>query len=156
MAPVLSAIDALSEQIRLLNRRVLQLAATRYHETRLLRQVPGVGPVLSLAFVLTLERPDRFEKSRMVGPYLGLVPGRHQSGDKDPQLGITKEGDTFVRRLLVQGSQYILGPFGPDSDLLRAGLGSTGRAIRQEAGRRRGRQKARRAASSPLTLRGSL
>jgi transposase len=122
MAPVLSAIDALSEQIRLLNRRVLQLAATKYHDTRLLTQVPGVGPVLSLAFVLTLERPDRFEKSRMVGPYLGLVPGRHQSGDKDPQMGITKEGDTFVRRLLVQGSQYILGPFGPNCDLRRFGL----------------------------------
>lgn len=122
MAPVLSAIDALSEQIRQLNRQVLTLARKKYQETQLLRQVSGVGPVLSLAFILTLERPDRFEKSRMVGPYLGLVPRRRQSGDKDPQLRITKEGDTFLRRLLVQGSQYILGPFGPDSDLRRFGL----------------------------------
>ena len=119
LAPVLSAIDAVSEQIRRLSRKVIELGKKKYPETELLRQVPGVGAILSLAFILTLERPDRFEKSRMVGPYLGLVPGRRQSGDSDPQLRITKEGDGFLRRLLVQGAQYILGPFGPDGDLRR-------------------------------------
>jgi len=122
LAAILSAIDAISEQIRQLNRKVLELGRKKYPETALLRCVPGVGPVLSLAFVLTLERPDRFAKSRMVGPYLGLVPGRRQSGEKDPQLRITKEGDGFVRRLLVQGAQYILGPFAADCDLRRFGL----------------------------------
>ena len=122
MAPVLSAIDAVSEQIRCLNRKVVELGKTKYKETQLLRQVPGVGNVLSLGFVLSLERPDRFDKSRMVGAYLGLVPARRQSGESDPQLRITKEGDEFVRRLLVQGAQYILGPFGPDTDLRRFGL----------------------------------
>lgn len=122
MAPVLSAIDAVSAQIRSLNRKVADLGKTKYNETELLRQVPGVGAVLSLAFVLSLERPDRFAKSRMVGAYLGLVPGRRQSGESDPQLRITKEGDEFLRRLHVQAAQYILGPFGPDTDLRRFGL----------------------------------
>jgi transposase len=122
MAPVLSAIDAVSAQIRSLNRKVVDLGKTKYKETELLRQVPGVGAILSLAFVLSLERPDRFVKSRMVGAYLGLVPGRRQSGESDPQLRITKEGDEFLRRLLVQAAQYILGPFGPDTDLRRFGL----------------------------------
>jgi transposase len=127
MAPVLSAIDAVSAQIRSLNRKVVDLGKTKYKETELLRQIPGVGAVLSLAFVLSLERPDRFGKSRMVGAYLGLVPGRRQSGESDPQLRITKEGDEFLRRLLVQAAQYILGPFGPDTDLRCFGLGLHGR-----------------------------
>jgi transposase len=122
LAPVLCAIDAVSEQIRALNVKVRELAKQKYPETDLLRQVSGVGFILSLAYVLTLERAERFERSRMVGPYLGLVPGRRQSGNSDPQLRITKEGDNFVRRLLVQGAQYILGPFGPDCDLRRFGM----------------------------------
>ena len=130
LGTVFSAIDAISEQIRSLNGRVRELAKKKYPETELLRQVPGVGFILSLAYVLTLQTPDRFEKSRMVGPYLGLVPARRQSGDSDPQLRITKEGDDFVRRLLVQGAQYILGPFGPDCDLRRFGLALEGRGGR--------------------------
>lgn len=127
LGAVFSAIDAISEQILALNQRVREMAKEKYPETGLLRQVPGVGFILSLAYVLTLETPDRFEKSRMVGPYLGLVPARRQSGDSDPQLRITKEGDGFMRCLLVQGSQYILGPFGPDCDLRRFGLALEGR-----------------------------
>ena len=61
----------------------------------MLRQVGGVGPIVALAYVLTLEDPGRFRKSRAVGAYLGLVPSRSQSGDSDPQLRITKEGDHF-------------------------------------------------------------
>jgi transposase len=71
--------------------------------------------------ILTLEDPGRFRKSRAVGPYLGLVPARSQSGDSDSQLRITKEGDSLLRRLLVQSAQYILGPFGEDCDLRRFG-----------------------------------
>ena len=127
LGAVYPAIDALSEQIRALNQRVREMATKKYPETGLLRQVTGVGYILSLAYVLTLETPDRFEKSRMVGPYLGMVPARRQSGDSDPQLRITKEGDSFMRCLLVQGAQYILGPFGPDCDLRRFGLALEGR-----------------------------
>jgi transposase len=75
----------------------------------------------ALTFVLTLEDPYRFEKSRMVGAYLGLVPARDQSGDRDPQKRISKEGDEMLRRLLVSSAHYILGPFGSDSDLRRHG-----------------------------------
>jgi transposase len=84
--------------------------------------VKGVGPITSLAYVLTLENPDRFVKSRDVGPYLGLVPKQEDSGEIQPQLGISKTGDTMVRRLLVGSAHYILGPFGPDTDLRRYGL----------------------------------
>ena len=93
-----------------------------YPETELLRQVEGVGVLTALTFVLTLEDPYRFAKSRTVGAYLGLVPARDQSGDRDPQRRISKEeGDERLRRLLVGSAHYILGPFGSDSDLRRHG-----------------------------------
>ena len=121
LKPVLSAIKAVSEQIRQLDRRVDELCETTYPETKLLRQVPGVGAKVALAYVLTLQRADRFRRGRAVGAYLGMVPARRQSGEQDPQLRITKEGDEYVRRMLVQAAQYQLGPFGPDSDLKRFG-----------------------------------
>ena len=81
-----------------------------------------MGPLTSLAYVLTLENPDRFPKSRDVGPYLGLVPKQEDSGDRQPQLRISKMGDVMVRRLLVVSAHYIVGPFGPDTELRRYGL----------------------------------
>jgi transposase len=80
-----------------------------------------VGALTSLAFVLTIESPERFPKSRDVGPYLGLVPKQDESGESSPQLRITKSGDMMVRRLLVSSGQYIMGPFGEDCDLRRHG-----------------------------------
>ena len=121
LEPVLLSIEAVSHQIRQLDRRLEQLCQTTYPETKLLRQVPGVGAKVALAYVLTLQSPDRFRKARSAGAYLGLVPSRRQSGQADPQLRITKEGDGYVRRLLVQAAQYQLGPFGPDSHLKRFG-----------------------------------
>ncbi len=94
----------------------------RYPETKLLRNVSGVGSLTALAFVLTLEDPQRFRKSREVGPCLGLVPKQDQSGEHDPQLHITKTGNSYLRRLLVHSAHYILGPFGEDSDLRRWGM----------------------------------
>jgi transposase len=87
------------------------ISKERYPETELLRQVEGVGPLTARIFVLTLEDPYRFSTSRSVGAYLGLVPARNQSGDRDPQRRISKEGDEMLRRLLVSGAHYILGPF---------------------------------------------
>jgi transposase len=81
-----------------------------------------VGVLTALSYVLTLENPNRFAKSRDVGPYLGLVPKQEESGDSQPQLRISKAGDAMVRRLLVGSAHYILGPFGPDTDLRRYGL----------------------------------
>jgi transposase len=98
------------------------MARERYPEIMILRQPAGVGALTALAFVLTLENPQRFRKSREVGAVLGLVPRQKQSSGRDPQLRITKTGDAYVRRLLVGSAQYVLGPFGPDSDLRRWGL----------------------------------
>lgn len=122
LLPILETIASLSQQIRAYDRQIEALCKNKYPETKLLRNVSGVGPLTSLAFVLTLEDPQRFPKSRTVGPAIGLVPKRDQSGGRDPQLRITKTGNTFLRRLLVSSAQYILGPFGPDCDLRRWGL----------------------------------
>ena len=82
----------------------------------------GVGALTAMAFMLTVDDAHRFRRSRSVGAWLGLTPSRHESGDSQPQMRITKEGDGYVRRLLVGSAQYILGPFGTDCDLRRHGL----------------------------------
>jgi transposase len=121
LGPILEQIDSLTERIRQYDRRLEMLSEERYPETELLRQVEGIGPLTALTFVLTLEDPYRFEKSRCVGAYLGLVPATARSGDRDPQKRISKEGDEMLRKLLVGSAHYILGPFGSDSDLRRHG-----------------------------------
>jgi transposase len=121
LRPVLSTITQLSEQIHELDHRIEQIARKQYPETDVLRQVPGVGSLTALCYVLTLEDPSRFPTSRDVGAYVGLVPKQRSSGQRDPQLGITRAGDRMLRRLLVQAAHYTLGPFGPDTDLRRFG-----------------------------------
>jgi transposase len=122
LEPLLAGINALSAQIRQYNQRIEHLAQARYPQVALLKQVKGVGTLIALTYVLTLEDAHRFGKSRDVGCYLGLQPGRRNSGQSQPQLHISKEGDPYLRTLLVQGAQHILGPFGADSDLRRWGL----------------------------------
>ena len=122
LVPILESIASLTQQIKSYDQKAEELCSERYPETKLLRRISGVGPLTSLAFILTLEKPDRFRRSREVGPAIGLVPRRDQSGDQDPQLRITKTGNSYLRRLLVSSAQYILGPFGPDCDLRRWGL----------------------------------
>jgi transposase len=102
--------------------RVEQIAKEVYPEVARLKQVKGVGPLIALTYVLTLDNPCRFRRSRDVGCFVGLRPGRRNSGMSEPQLHISKEGDGYLRTLLVQGAHYILGPFGQDSDLRRWGL----------------------------------
>jgi transposase len=121
LEPILEQIASLTERIRDYDRRLVAISLEHYPETGLLRQVEGVGPLTALCFVLTLEDPYRFERSRSVGAYLGLVPARDQSGDRDPQKRISKEGDEMLRKFLVGSAHYILGPFGSDSDLRRHG-----------------------------------
>jgi transposase len=115
----LEQIGSLTERIRDYERELETISKEHYPETELLRQVEGVGTLTALTFVLTLEDPYRFERSRSVGAYLGLVPARDQPGDRDPQKHISKEGDEMLRKLLVGSAHYILGPFGSDSDLRR-------------------------------------
>jgi len=122
LAPMLAAIGQLTEQIKALTRDLKQLAKERYPETALLSQVQGVGLICSLTYVLTMEEPARFALSRPVGAYLGLTARQHESGEQKPQLHITKAGDVYLRSVLVQSAQYILGPFGRDCDLRRWGL----------------------------------
>lgn len=122
LGSMLEVIQKLTDEIRAMDRQVEQMAQRHYPETAVLRQVSGVGPITSLAYVLTLEDPKRFPRSRSVGSYVGLRPRQHDSGECRPQLRITKAGDEYLRRLLVTSAQYILGPFGPDTDLRRFGL----------------------------------
>jgi transposase len=121
LGPILETIGSLTQRIRDYDRKLETISKERYPETELLRQVEGIGPLTALTFVLTIEDPYRFEKSRSVGAYLGLVPGKDQSGESDPQKRISKEGDEMLRKLLVSCAHYILGPFGSDSDLRRHG-----------------------------------
>ncbi len=121
LGPILETIGSLTQRIREYDRQLETISKEQYPETDLLRQVEGVGPLTALTFVLTVEDPYRFEKSRSVGAYLGLVPASDRSGERDPQKRISKEGDEMLRRLLVGSAHYILGPFGSDSDLRRHG-----------------------------------
>jgi transposase len=121
LSPILEQIGSITQRIREYDRKLETISKESYPETDLLRQVEGIGPLTALTFVLTLEDPYRFEKSRSVGAYLGLVPAADQSGDRDPQKRISKEGDQMLRKLLVGSAHYILGPFGKDSDLRRHG-----------------------------------
>ena len=122
LEPVVKSIEELTVRIRHCDQLVEKLSQEKYPEAQALRAIPGVGPVTSLAYVLTLEDHGRFAKSRDVGPFLGMTPRRDQSGQTDKQLRITKAGNGYLRRLLVQCSQYILGHHGPECDLRRFGL----------------------------------
>jgi transposase len=122
LEPLLAAIESVSERIAEYNERIEKLAQESYPQVALLKQIKGVGTLIALTFLLTLEDPHRFRKSRDVGCYLGLQPGRRNSGQREPQMHISKEGDPYLRTLLVQGAQHILGPFGIDCDLRRWGL----------------------------------
>jgi len=121
LKPLLQEVESLNERIKEYDRRIEKMAKEMYPETALLKQVKGVGDLIATAYVLTIEDPHRFRKSRDAGCFLGLQPGRRNSGESEPQMRISKEGDEYLRTLLVQGAHYILGPFGEDSDLRRWG-----------------------------------
>jgi transposase len=136
LSPLLEQIEQLSEQIKQYDQTILEMSRVSHPETQALQTVHGVGPVTALTYVLTLDDPHRFERSRDVGCYLGLRPRRDQSGSRDPQLGITKAGNVYLRKLLVECANYILGPRGQDSALRRWGLqlaGKGGKNARKRA-----------------------
>jgi len=122
LAPLLQEIESLHERIAEYDCRIEQIAKEVHPEVALLKQVKGVGTLIALTYILTLDDPHRFRRSRDAGCFLGLRPGRRNSGKSEPQLHISKEGDRYLRTLMVQGAHYILGPFGQDSDLRRWGL----------------------------------
>jgi transposase len=121
VAPLLEMIDRLNEQIDYYDRMEEHIARQRYPKYWLLEQVDGVGVHTALSFMLTIGDPERFQKSRMLGPFLGMRPRKQDSGESRPQLGITKAGDEYLRKTLTNCAHHILGPRGTDSDLRRAG-----------------------------------
>lgn len=122
LAPLVEQVESLTQKIRESEGRIEQMARDEYPETAVLKQVTGVGPLIALTFILTLEDKDRFARSRDAGCYVGLRPRRSESGESQPQLRISKEGDAYVRKLLVEGAHIILSRRGPDTDLKRWGL----------------------------------
>src|SRR6266496_2389025 len=117
ITPSVQALAELTARIKMLELEINTLAQMKYPQSAQLQQIPGVGPITALYFVLKIEDPNRFAHVRDVGAYAGLCPRRDQSGESDPQLRISKRGDAYLRRLLVSAAHYILGPFGPQSAL---------------------------------------
>lgn len=135
LEPLVTVIAQLTREIRQADARIEALCSDRYPETKVLRQIQGVGSLISLAYILTIDNPFRFKASRTVGPYLGLVPRQRESGQRAPQLKISKAGDKYLRKLLVNGAHYILGYRGPDTDLRRWGVSHSvgGKAAKKRA-----------------------
>jgi len=131
LGPVLEQIAEMTLKIKQYDRQIQELGRTKYPETQALVKVPGVGHLTALTFVLTLGSKERFEQSRDVGCYLGLRPRRSQSGDRDPQLGITKAGNVYLRSLLIECAGHILRPQGKDSALRQWGLHLASRGGKQ-------------------------
>ena len=94
----------LDEQIRLLDTAVEE-AAAQNEKARLLMTQPGVGPITSMAFVLTLGDVSRFPRGKQVASYLGLIPREYSSGGKQRLGSISKQGNRFMRMLLVEAAQ---------------------------------------------------
>lgn len=116
---ILTVIQQIGAQIATFDRQVERLAKTKYRDAHLLTQVTGVGALTAVAYIATIGDPARFQSSRTVGAWVGMVPGQHESGNSKPQQRITKQGDTYLRSLLINCAHYILGPFGPDCHLRR-------------------------------------
>jgi transposase len=121
LEPMWKAVEEVRERVEEYDKKIQELVQ-KYPAAVRLQQISGVGALISLTFVLTLDDPRRFHTSRQVGSYLGLRPRQRDSGESQPQLRITKAGDRYMRSLLVQGAHYIMGRFGPDTDLRRWGL----------------------------------
>jgi len=121
LRPLMAQIMYVNKAIAQYDRQIERLSKERYPATQVLRQVRGVGPVTAYCYVLTIEEPSRFARSRQVGAYLGLTPRKRASGDSDPKLSITKAGDPMLRKLLVNAAQYMLSRNGTDCDLRRFG-----------------------------------
>jgi transposase len=145
LQPLLKAVETMTEQIKQHDKTIAQVAK-RYPDVEVISQVDGVGVLTALVFLLTLEDKTRFKKSRMVGAFLGLRPRRDQSGKSDKQLSITKAGDSFTRRLLVNAANHILGPFGKDCALKQWGLKLA------ERGGKNARQRAKVAVARKLSV----
>jgi transposase len=137
LAPLFTVLESLNGQILLFDQQLANAGEHRFRDAGALRQVHGVGPLLSLAFVTAIDDPRRFKDSRQVGAYFGLTPKTHQSGQRDPRLRISKEGDPTVRTLLVTAATHVLRRSAPDSDLKRYGKRIAASGTPRDKGRAR-------------------
>jgi transposase len=144
--PLLATLEAMAKSIDQHDATIAKLSEEEFPETELLQQVSGVGPITALAFAVTIGDPARFARSRDVAAYFGLTPWSYASGDKSPELSISKCGDRLVRRLLVGSASYIMREGSPDTDLKR-----WGNAIRARGGQA-AKAKARTAVARKLAV----
>lgn len=119
--PLIRTVGELSEKIHLLDYKIEQLAHA-YPEVKKLSAVVGVGTLTALCYLLTLGEAERFGHSRAVGVYLGLTPAQDQSGEADKQCHITKDGNGYLRVLLILCAQHILGPRSKPCELKEWGM----------------------------------
>jgi transposase len=122
LEPMMREIESVSERICEYDHVLESMTRNSYPEAERLKQIKGVGTLIALTYMLTLEDPHSFRKSRDAACYVGLQPGRRNSGQSEPQMHISKEGDPYLRTLLVQAAHHVLGPWGVDSDLRRWGM----------------------------------
>jgi transposase len=140
--PLLAVVGVMSRELARLTKQIL--AAVRAEPVcRRLMGVPGVGPLTALAFRATIDRPDRFRRSRDVGAHLGLTPKRYQSGETDVQGGISRCGDELARTALYEAAHSLL---------VRSRRWSSLRAWGMQVAKRRGMARARVAVARKLAV----
>ena len=111
--PILRARAALRRELVGLEKLVRKLARED-QVCRLLMTMPGIGPVVALTFKSAIDDPGRFRRSKDVGPWVGLTPGRNQSGERDIVGAITKAGDAGLRTTLYQAATVMLNRGAPN------------------------------------------
>src|SRR5262249_12167108 len=99
--PLLPEVEALNERIQAYDQGTARMAKEQHPEAPLLKRLKGVGALIAAPYVLSIEGPRRFRKTRDAGCFVGLQAGRRISGESEPQLHISKEGDEYLRTLLV-------------------------------------------------------
>jgi transposase len=104
---LLQLLVYLDQQIAPLDQGAQQ-AAEQDPQARLLLTQPGVGPITALAFVLTIGDVTRFPRGKQVASYLGLIPREHSSGGRQRLGAISKQGNSFLRMLLVEAAQSVV------------------------------------------------
>jgi transposase len=119
--PLLTAWQALREQVAVLDRQILARAKADKTAQRLMT-VPGIGVVVALAYSAVIDDPVRFRRSSSVGAYIGLTPKRHQSGEEDWSGHISRRGDSLLRSYLFEAATVLLCRHPRDSALKRWGL----------------------------------
>jgi len=140
--PLLAILTTMLVQLQRLTKQVLDIV--RQEEVcRRLMNVPGVGPITALAFRATIDRPDRFRRSRDVGAHLGLTPARYQSGETDIQGRVSRCGDELVRTALYEAAHSLL---------VRSRKWSSLRAWGMSIAKRRGMARARVAVARKLAV----